>query len=344
MDLIDRYLNAVRFWLPKAQRQDIISELAEDIRSQVEDRELSLGRPLEENDVSALLRKRGSPFSVAGKYFPQRHLIGPSLYPIYIFVLKLAAAIYTLPWLAVWAGLVLFVPSYRDAHPGFALFETLGSLATTIVFAFAAITLGFAVAERSQRRSSDRNEWDPRRLPKVRDVLKIPRASSLAAIIVDLVFLAWWFAGFGPSFLFSHDGVPIQVSAGPVWADFHSRFLVLVAALILAGAALSGFNFFRPFWTRLRLGIRAAIDGAAAGVIFSVLGVHGAELGSALETLKRASSGIAKAGRIQAWIDLTVAATLGIIAIVSLAETIQSVVRIVRWDSLRARTKTGRRG
>jgi len=27
MDLVDRYLNAVRFWLPKAQKQDIISVL-----------------------------------------------------------------------------------------------------------------------------------------------------------------------------------------------------------------------------------------------------------------------------------------------------------------------------
>ena len=32
MELIDRYLQAVRFWLPKAQADDIIAELSEDIR------------------------------------------------------------------------------------------------------------------------------------------------------------------------------------------------------------------------------------------------------------------------------------------------------------------------
>ena len=39
MELLDRYLQAVRFWLPKAQRDDIAAELSEDIRSQIEERE-----------------------------------------------------------------------------------------------------------------------------------------------------------------------------------------------------------------------------------------------------------------------------------------------------------------
>ena len=34
-DLIDRYLHAVKFWLPKAQQEDIVAELGEDLLSQV---------------------------------------------------------------------------------------------------------------------------------------------------------------------------------------------------------------------------------------------------------------------------------------------------------------------
>ena len=45
MELLDRYLQAVRFWLPKAQQNDIIAELGDDIRSQIEDKESALGRP-----------------------------------------------------------------------------------------------------------------------------------------------------------------------------------------------------------------------------------------------------------------------------------------------------------
>ena len=59
MDLVERYLNAVRFWLPKAQKQDIISELSEDIRSQVEEREAALGRTLAAADLEAILKEIG---------------------------------------------------------------------------------------------------------------------------------------------------------------------------------------------------------------------------------------------------------------------------------------------
>jgi hypothetical protein len=58
MDLINRYLQAVKFWLPKNQKQDIIAELAEDLRSQIEDREAELGRQLNESEVAELLKQR----------------------------------------------------------------------------------------------------------------------------------------------------------------------------------------------------------------------------------------------------------------------------------------------
>lgn len=40
MDLIDRYLQAVRFWLPKnARQEDLLAELGDDLRSQIEAKE-----------------------------------------------------------------------------------------------------------------------------------------------------------------------------------------------------------------------------------------------------------------------------------------------------------------
>jgi hypothetical protein len=46
MELIERYLQAVKFWLPKRQKDDIIAELSGDIYSQIEEREAALGRAL----------------------------------------------------------------------------------------------------------------------------------------------------------------------------------------------------------------------------------------------------------------------------------------------------------
>ena len=48
MDLLDRYLNAVRSFLPPAQRDDITTELAANLQAQMEDRAAELGRPLSE--------------------------------------------------------------------------------------------------------------------------------------------------------------------------------------------------------------------------------------------------------------------------------------------------------
>jgi hypothetical protein len=56
MELLDRYLQAVRFWLPKAQQQDIIAELSSDLRSQIDDRETELGRPLDDAELEVILR------------------------------------------------------------------------------------------------------------------------------------------------------------------------------------------------------------------------------------------------------------------------------------------------
>src|SRR5271165_3173690 len=71
-DLIDRYLQAVKFWLPKAQQQDILAELSEDLHSQIEEREAALGHPLDEADLAAVLKRRGSPMRVASGFVPEQ--------------------------------------------------------------------------------------------------------------------------------------------------------------------------------------------------------------------------------------------------------------------------------
>ncbi|PYV70932.1 MAG: hypothetical protein DMG96_29945 [Acidobacteria bacterium] len=120
MELIDRYLQAVKFWLPSEQKQDIVAELSADIHSQIDERESALGRKLSDDDVEQILKQRGRPLLVAEKYLPQKSLIGPVLFPAYRFVLKLALLCYLVPWAGVWIALVVLNPSYRANHLGIA--------------------------------------------------------------------------------------------------------------------------------------------------------------------------------------------------------------------------------
>lgn len=95
MNLVDRYLKAVAKALPEKQREDIIRELSEDIRSEMEDKQGELGRLLTEAEQQAFLKQRGNPLLLAARYHQDdrrvafgRQLIGPVLYPFYIKVLS----------------------------------------------------------------------------------------------------------------------------------------------------------------------------------------------------------------------------------------------------------------
>jgi hypothetical protein len=70
VEALDRYLEAVRGYLPRAQRADIVAELAEDLRSEIEERQAAAGRALSEGEVMALLKQRGHPMAVAERFLP----------------------------------------------------------------------------------------------------------------------------------------------------------------------------------------------------------------------------------------------------------------------------------
>jgi len=113
MDLIARYLQAVKFWLPKKQQDDIIAELSEDLSAQIEERESTLARKLNESEIETLLRQRGSPIMVANRFLPQQSLIGPLLFPIYVFVMKLVTLVSLIPAIV---GLIAGIISRALGH------------------------------------------------------------------------------------------------------------------------------------------------------------------------------------------------------------------------------------
>src|SRR5262245_56654736 len=149
MELLDRYLHSVRFWLPRSQQKDILAELSEDIRSEIEEKEMAQGRKLTESEVEAVLKQRGSPYKVASRYLPQRYLIGPAFFPLYTLILKAITVFYLVPWLAVWLFMVAFLPSYRAAHPGLELLGTLKELWNVALYAFVITTIVVVGMERS---------------------------------------------------------------------------------------------------------------------------------------------------------------------------------------------------
>jgi hypothetical protein len=277
MELVDRYLQAVKFWLPKQQKDDILAELSADIRAQIEDRESVLGRALTQPEIEDILKQRGRPCLVASRFRPQESLIGPVLYPIYLFCLKCALLGYLVPWLVVTLIILIVRPSFSATQSIPAWFMTMaqvsGHLWTMAFVAAGTITLVFAILERVQAKSHWLENWDPRKLPPVRKANLHTRTNAAVELSIMLLATAWWAAYMDRTVIYI--GESVRIALNPVWLWFFWGYLLVLiltaatAALILARphiawlpAALRLFNSLVGsilFCSLLRVGMLAGI-------------------------------------------------------------------------------------
>lgn len=256
MELLDRYLKSIRNYLPEGQKDDIIRELEENMRSQMEEKERELGRPLTGAETEAILKAHGHPLIVAGRYRQEegsfafgKQLIGPTLFPFYLKVLKFNLGITGMVLLLVYAALVA-----SGQRVGL-----IGGLPSVIlwqlVIQFTVITAIFIGVERNLAKHPDR--WDPRRPgkgchPSLVEVeekreARVPRADSIARLVGLAVWILWLrairnipFLVFGPAAGY--------LKAAPVW---HQLYWPIVA-LAFVGMVQAGLNLIRPDWTWLR--------------------------------------------------------------------------------------------
>jgi hypothetical protein len=278
MELVDRYLHAVRGYLPRRDQEDIIRELGEDIRSQVDDRERELGRPMRDVEVEALLKQLGHPMVLAARFGPQRQLIGPAIFPFYWLGLKIALGA------ALVVHVVIGVVLIAGGRPGQEAFDLLVRFPTSgAVSVFGWVTLAFAVGQLVLTRAGVFEGWQPRTLPQV--PLHPPRTSRLYALfeLVGHVFILAYLI-----VLPSYPGLAmgpaaLLVELGQVWTRYYAALLLLV----LGWMAAPSIALIWPDRTRLRLIARIATH-LGGLVLFGLLldggpwvvaksGVNGAE-------------------------------------------------------------------
>jgi hypothetical protein len=196
---------------------------------------------------------------------PQEHLIGPVLFPIYKFALKIAVLGYLGRWLLTWVCMVTFNSSYRAEHFRGGLIGILGSvwgpLWISAFIAISVVTIVFAVLERTHAQTGFLENWDPRRLPAVRDPNRIARSASVIELVVGVLFIVWWVDAFWSRTIFRLPA--FEITFAPVWRYFFWGFLFVSAVNI----ALAAENLSRPYWTRLSASIRLASD-CAGSILF----------------------------------------------------------------------------
>ena len=248
MELLDRYLAAVRRNLPADEAADITEELRDVLLARAEEREAASGGA----DWSSLLKEFGHPLVVAARYRKHQWLIGPELYPFYVHFMKVIALIVVAVMVAVASVKAVF----GGADIGGLVAGLLGSLWWAAVASVGSVTILFALIERYGGAERHFRHWNPRQLPDVSDKQPGPWESAFE-VGLSVVFLLWWVGLFRlPDFA---AGSSFRMEPAPIWNELFWPILALAAARL----AYNLLVWLRPRWRLCRalLGAATAVGG-----------------------------------------------------------------------------------
>ena len=321
MELLERYLKDVKAHLPREQQDDIIHELGENLRAQVDDREAELSRPLTLAETEAILVRHGNPVHVAARYRSDgrslvlgRTLIGPQLFPIYQRVLSVNLG------LTLLACIVLTFVFAGERSPA----QLISGALINLLIQFAIVTAIFMAAERTMARNP--HLWSPRTphaMWRPAPGERTPsRFAPLFDLVVNLVAGLWWLTL--PAILrpFIAQAAPV-LAPGPSWPPFYLGILVLTLAEIGAAAVAIA----RPRWVRFRQVAHATTYGLTSAVALYSFGLGSwVVAGVAEERIRRV------AASIDLWCNVSVLAWAVIAGVLALLQ----VWRLRRREPARA--------
>jgi hypothetical protein len=246
MDIVARYLDAVKRYLPASAQADVVAELSDSIQSNIEERESELGRPLSLDEESAIVKSFGHPMIAASRYRSHQQLVGPALFPFYVntlkIVLAIAVGVVAVAALTIWA-------TTGDPMAAFARFW--GTVWMTGFVVLGIVTAIFAAVERMQPKEDYTSKWDPRTLPPV-DAERVPLACSITELIFNLFFVAFFLNLPGVRTLFETGFVGPVIGAHFALGKWWGIMLPTLIGASLVNALVNIINIARAEWWRLR--------------------------------------------------------------------------------------------
>ena len=318
MDLIDRYLSAIRWNLPRGVRaDDVIAELRDVIASRIEEREAALDRPLTRSEISAVLRDFGHPLVVAAGYGERQWLIGPDLFPFYFFVLKVVLAISVA--MSVLSAVVTDLSS--DQPLVRTLAHAVGNGWWSLLANAGLVTLIFAVIERTGGLAGYLRQWKPENLPDPGDLRMKPRRAweSLFEVAVGIAFILWWIGAIRLPMAYSNVK-GLTLTPDPIWTAMWTPVLALAIAWVVRDMVA----WLRPRWKAARA---ILMVGTTAGALALLAVIHRAG-----HWVTPASTTIdaAKLARLDYSLNLSIRWAIVIAGVIWLAQCAQELWRLTR--------------
>jgi len=354
MDLVESYLNAVAKALPEEQRADIIGELSEDIRSEMEERQKALGRPLTEEEQEGLVKKRGNPWLLGARYRQDqrsvafgRQIIGPVLYPFYVKVLSFNLG---LTFLIVG---VIFL-ALRLAGQKISASDMVSTCTLQFFIQFGVVTLIFSVVEKHLTKHPDRwhikgmggkfrldlnieRDFQVRmgqvRMGQVRmgqawmgsRMREVSRFESVSIIVASAVALVWWSSVQSHPFLIFGPAAAL-FNLAPIWHQIYFPIVVLTDLEIVRAII----NLVRPDWTQFRAIARVILQAGGLAVMWFAM-----KAGSWVTVANPAADGAGKFTQVAHIVNQCLVYVLVSAAIFSAAMIVFRITELMRrrWDA-----------
>jgi len=256
VNLIENYLSETSRHLPEEGREDILSELRVSLEEQLNERAAAERREVSIEDEKSVLLPLGHPLKLAASYKRAQYLIGPELYPGYVYSLKIALIISFTIQLAI--GLV--TSAISDWNISIA--ELIGQLFDTGVMILTIVTLVFVALEYSSEKLSWYDDWDPSSLDGG-PIHSVDTSDMFINIITEGVLLLWWndLLRFGSE----ADGASILLS--DTWNPLFWPVNIILGGLFL----MHGYLIVQGYWNRTLLSLEVFSGLCGTGICVYLL-------------------------------------------------------------------------
>lgn len=331
MDLLDRYLAAVAALLPKAQREDIVAELRDTLLNRMEEKEAELGRPLNAKEREAVLKAFGHPIAVAGRFGPTQSLIGPELYPFYVFGVKVLLVV-----AAVVSVIPLVISTVTDPGSASNPARFLSSFINTGLTMIGIATVLGVAFERGWIPRAGFADWKVADLPVLDSLspgktglfhrsVSQRRFEALLEVILIALFMLWWTDVVPAPWTNQLAGRDMVLQPAPIWAALYWPILAWAGAQLLG----SLIGLLRPGWVRAR----AAMDVACGAAGLALAGVLW-KAGQLVVVATRGGSGASaeQIAGLQESLDLSFHLTATVMMVVLTVKIAVDLWRLFRGD------------
>jgi hypothetical protein len=318
MDLIDRYVIAVRRQLPTSLQDDVTMELSDSLRSEAEEHEQRAGHPLTAAEQATLLKKRGHPWLMASRYLPQQQLIGPALFPYYRQALQIVVFWVVLPITLLGGAISAIYSTAPSAVWG----HMLGAAWNGAIYSVGIVTIVFAILDHEKLRISVLDAWNPENLPEPKAGRPIPRSETVLGLIFALTFLIWWIGLVRLPELSYDAGDSVRFEAAPIWQALYYPIL----ASLIAGVGIYLIDLVRPWRTLTVSAVDLVVNLANVAIVVLIL-----RAGHYVDVLGSPDHG-ARLAQASSWINTIIGLVFLTVGAAAIFEVLNEI-----WKMIKAR-------